>query len=394
MISVPSFQSADTTVRDAMISTRSFQGALGGSEHFITIQASAELDFAKQVAFVEGQYQEAQQNLGLAPATAIFRRIFLSDVLNQAALVRESELAADSAAISIVQQPPLPGSKIGLLAYHIASPDPVTKLRLSPRHLLVKNSGQRHLWSTRLCTRDAQTAISSEAQTRAIFNDLVRTLKEQGATLREHCVRTWIYMKDVDVFYKGMVNVRRELFREHGLTGDTHYIASTGIEGACAHRFDLVTMDAYCNLDLVAGQVSYLNDFEQLCATQDYNVTFERGTRVAYADRAHCFISGTASIDKDGNVVHPGDVLRQAERTLDNMEALLHAGSATLADLMYLIVYLRDPTDFVPVHDYFCRRLPALPMIFVQGAVCRPEWLIEAEGIAITQNHQPELPCF
>ncbi|MFX5752317.1 hypothetical protein ABTE32_23135, partial [Acinetobacter baumannii] len=66
------------------------------------------------------------------------------------------------------------------------------------------------------------------------------------------------------------------------MTGDTHYIASTGIEGGCSHRFDVVLMDAYSVLDLEQGQISYLNDFDRLCATKDYKVTFERGTRVAY----------------------------------------------------------------------------------------------------------------
>ena len=118
-------------------------------------------------------------------------------------------------------------------------------------------------------------------------------------------MRTWIYVKDVDVFYQEMVAARTALFEQHGLTRDTHYIASTGIEGACAHRYDMVLMDAYSILGLQPGQVSYLNDFDLLCATKDYNVTFERGTRIAYADRAHHFISGTASIDTAGKVVHP-----------------------------------------------------------------------------------------
>jgi len=373
---------------------RSFQGEPGGSEHFLWVEAPGHLSFAEQLRFLERKYGDVCGRMAIGPESAIFRRIFLSDIQNQADLVRDSELASETVAISIVQQPPLPASKIGLFAYHIQSADPVTKLRVLPRHLLVRKNGQRHLWSTRLCTSDDETSISSEAQTRAVFKELVRVLSSQGATLRQHCLRTWIYMKDVDVFYKGMVKARRELFSEQGLTPATHYIASTGIEGACSHRFDLVAMDAYSNLDVVPTQVSYLNDFEQLCATQNYNVTFERATRVAYADRAHLFVSGTASIDQDGHVVYPGDVLRQTERTIDNIAALLHAGSASLADLMYLIIYLRDPTDFPQVNEYVCSRLPEIPVIAVHAAVCRPAWLIEAEGVAIVRNQEPHLPLF
>ena len=207
-------------------------------------------------------------------------------------------------------------------------------------------------------------------------------------------MRTWIYVKDVDLFYTDMVDSRRELFKKQNLTGSKHYIASTGIEGACAHNSDLIAMDAYSNLTLVPDQISYLNDFERLCATKEYNVTFERGTRLAYSDRAHCYISGTASIDKAGRVVYPGDVMRQLKHTLDNIEALLRSCAASLASMMYLIVYLRDASDFARVNRYLRNRFPLLPMVIVRGAVCRPAWLVEAEGVAITENNELALLRF
>ena len=301
--------------------SRSFRGANGGAEHYITVEAPASLGLKEQIKSIEERYAAAQRSLGLAPETAIFRRIFLSDVLNQAAMVRNSALVAESfdnpVAVSIVQQAPLSCAKIALLAYHVESQSAVKKRRLTAKHMIVEKSGLRHLWSTRLCADDNDVSISSPAQTRDVFNDLIGTLATQGGTLRDHCVRTWIYLKGVDVFYKGMVDSRRELFAQQGLNETTHYIASTGIEGACAHRFDVVAMDAYSILDLRPNQISYLNDFDRLCPTKDYNVTFERGTRVAYADRAHHFISGTASIDSAGSIVHPGDVLRQLDRALE-----------------------------------------------------------------------------
>jgi enamine deaminase RidA (YjgF/YER057c/UK114 family) len=380
--------------RPDFVSSRSFHGAAGGSEHFICVEAAAGGNFREQLEFVQERYREAQKGLGLAPETAVFRRVFLSDVLNQAALVRESPLVEEAVAVSIVQQPPLPDAKIALLAHHIVDKTPIARMRLSPRHLLVTKNGHRHLWSTRLCCGDRDTSISSATQTHEIFEELIRTLGKFGATLSDHCVRTWLYMKDVDVFYKGMVDSRRELFHEHGLSADTHYIASTGIQGACAHRHDLVSMDAYSNLDLVKGQTSYLNDFERLCPTKDYSVTFERGTRIAYADRAHHFISGTASIDKAGDVVHPGDVLLQLERALENTDALLRSGAATLDDMMYLLVYLRDAADFAAVNAYLRERMPNVPRIIVEGPVCRPAWLVEVEGVAVTGNDAPHLPSF
>ncbi|MBP3394116.1 MAG: hypothetical protein J6M38_06340 [Lentisphaeria bacterium] len=53
---------------------------------------------------------------------------------------------------------------------------------------------------------------------------------------------------------------------------------------------------------------------EILFPTALYRGTFERGTRLVPGDRSLCFISGTASIDSKGQVVHPFDVTKQTER--------------------------------------------------------------------------------
>jgi enamine deaminase RidA (YjgF/YER057c/UK114 family) len=378
--------------------TNSFRGTMGGAEHFIMVQAPAGAGLEAQIAHVEDRYAEARAALGLSPESAVFRRVYLSDAPNQVARLKDSRLVDDAeagpVAVSIVQQPPLPGAKLALLAYHLEDAGPVGKRQLSPNHLLVEKNGTRHLWSTRLCTGATNEPTSTADQTRDVFAGLTGALTGLGGTLRDNCVRTWIYVKDVDVFYQDMVASRIAVFRQHGMTRDTHYLASTGIEGSCAHRYDTVLMDACSNLDLAPDQVSYLNDFDRLCATKDYNVTFERGTRIGYADRSHHFISGTASIDNAGRVLHPGDVLRQLGRALDNVDALLRSGGAALADMTHLLVYLRDPSDFDRVNACVRERFPALPVLILRGAVCRPDWLIEVEGIGITHADAPHLPMF
>jgi hypothetical protein len=190
----------------------------------------------------------------------VFRHLFLSDIINQAAAVGESSLVAgphnDPVAVSMVQQAPLSGEKIAMLAYHVDGPDPVTKRRLSPHHMIVEKAGLRHLWSTRLCSGADDISRSAMEQTYDVFNDLIHALSDQHGNLSEHCVRTWVYVKGIDAFYQQMVDARRELSARQGMTGDTHYIASTGIEGACAHHFDVVAMDAYSVLGLVPDQMS------------------------------------------------------------------------------------------------------------------------------------------
>ncbi len=375
---------------------RCFSGP-AGDEHFIILHPPAGGDFAGQLAALEKQYAAALQARKLDGETAVFRRLFVSDAINQAPLYRASPLVAEApenpVAVSVIEQRPLNGSKLALLAYHVSGA-PLEKRRLAPRHLQVTRNGLRHLWSTQLWTGSRAASSPEDVQTNEIFGELIEALSRQKAGLAGHCVRTWLYLKDVDVFYRGMVNARRALFVRHGLTENTHYIASTGIEGGCENQFDLVVMDAYSIPDLRPGQMSYLNDYDYLCATKDYNVTFERGTRIAFADRAHYYISGTASIDRFGDTVHRGDVMKQLDLALVNIEALLRSGGAALSDMMYVIVYLRDAADTPPVAAELRRRFPGLPMVIVEGAVCRPEWLIEIEGVGAKAQAFPGMPGF
>ncbi|MDA8231676.1 MAG: Rid family hydrolase [Magnetospirillum sp.] len=380
------------------VAAQRFQGANGDTEHTITVEAPPHLAFEDQLRAVEGLYVDTLCGLGLEQETAVFRRVFVSDLLNQAPRVQASALLADPAgspvAVSVVQQRPVQGAKVALLAYHIDSAEPLQKRRLANKHVLVEKRGLGHLWSTRLCAGSQDRRVSAADQTRTVFEDLVGTLAGQGGNLRDHCVRTWLYIRDVDVFYQEMVESRTELFLREGLTGDTHYIASTGIEGGCSHKHDVVLMDAYSVLGMRPEQMSFLNDFRLMCPTKDYNVTFERGTRIGYADRAHHFISGTASIDNTGTVLHLGDVTAQLDRALVNVDGILSSGGAGLEDLMYLLVYLRDPSDLPAVQARLRERLPSVPALMVHGPVCRPEWLIEIEGVAISRDHRPDLPSF
>ena len=377
------------------VAARSFR-AVAGREDYFTVQATGGGDFAVALAAVEEAYREAVRAAGLGPESAVFRRVLVSDIANQGALVRAGALAGDGesgpVALSVVQQPPLPPGRLALLACHLHGG--VSKRRLSPRLLEVVKSGRRHLWSTGITGGATVPPVDAGAQTETVFAALTGDLAAEGATLARDCHRTWLYVKGVDVFYQDLVERRNVLFGELGLGRETHSIASTGIEGACGGRYEVVGLDAYSVPGLEPAQVSYLDAPERIGATYDYGVAFERCTRLAYADRAHFLLSGTASIDPAGNVVHPGDVDRQLERALANVDALLSAGGAGLADLMHLTAYVRDAADAERVRDALAALLPGLPCLLVLAPVCRPEWLVEVEGVAIARRDDPALPAF
>lgn len=226
-------------------------------------------------------------------------------------------------------------------------------------------------------------AEGSLAQMSEIFEEYDQRLATRGMNVADNCVRTWIFVHDVDVNYAGVVKGRRDYFNTIGLTPDTHFIASTGIEGRHAEPKKHVTMDAVSLREIRPGQIQYLYAKDHLSPTADYGVTFERGTAVHFDDRTHAYISGTASIDSKGVVLYPGDVRMQTLRMLENIEALLSETSAGLGDIVMAVVYLRDTADYLTVRSMIDERCPGLNAEFVLAPVCRPAWLVEMECIAI-----------
>ncbi len=312
--------------------------------------------------------------------TVHFRRFFLSDAANQFSGLQAALPALPAAPTSVVQQAPLDGSRIALWMYCTS---PMDRPGGIPTH-----NGYAHHWTGSLVS----PGEGSREQTDGIFRKLEQGL--EGLSVASDTVRTWIFVRDVDVNYAGVVEGRRAYFNGIGLLPETHYIASTGIEGRAPDPRNLVEMDAYSVGGLRKGQMQYLYAPEYLSPTALYGVTFERGTRIAYGDRSHLFISGTASIDKKGKVLHTGDVTAQAGRMLENIAALLAEGGATLQDIGMAIVYLRDPADYPRVRSFLRQRCPFLAPLFVHGPVCRPAWLVEMECIALTPAGNKDFPRF
>lgn len=366
----------------------------GLHEYHITLQPKQPKgDFDAQLAELKVAYDAALQSLNLEADTAVIRRFFCSDPANQQSAIEAHPLADVEApcAVSIIGQPPMPGGKIALWAYHVSETEKATPTRRTGNQLELQRGELTHYWSTSTCDSESSDSAS---QTDTIFCHFDKELADNGMQLSENVVRTWLYVRDVDSNYQGLVDARREYFHKHGLCPDTHYIASTGIEGRTADAAAKVSMDAYSIAGLRPEQVSYLHAADYLGPTHLYGVSFERATAVAFADRKHIYVSGTASINPAGEVLHIGDVSAQLERALLNIEALLQDADADLDDVAQLIVYLRDTADAESMRKKLNERFPSTPLILTWAPVCRPTWLIEIEAIAIKANSDNSLPAY
>ena len=70
--------------------------------------------------------------------------------------------------------------------------------------------------------------------------------------------------------------------------------------------------------------------------------SFSRGMRIDLNGLVILLISGTASIDEQGNSIHTGDFRTQTRRTFQNITALLASEGATWKDIVRTTCYLRD----------------------------------------------------
>lgn len=359
----------------------------GVTEYHVMVHATRpEQPFQEQLDAVLNAYYNLIDT-ELKGASSVIKRYFLSDAANQYDALLSAVPETPACACSVVEQAPLNGTKVALWAYLQTD---IGAGSFNEGLYRVQHGAYTHLWGG----TSVSHAPSSEEQTSLLLKHYVMQLLSNGGHLADDCIRTWFFVQNVDVNYAGVVKARNEEFFTQNLTSKTHFITSTGINGRNADSSVLVQLDTYAVLGLKPEQIKFLYAPTHLNPTYEYGVSFERGTRVDYGDRRQVFISGTASIDNKGNILHVGDIRRQTERMWENVDALLSEAECGFEDVGQMIVYLRDVADYAVVNAMFEERFPGIPRVIVHAPVCRPGWLIEMECMATKEIKNEEYPCY
>lgn len=213
-----------TEYEGAFVQGSSYDVEAGVCECHMMVHACPCGTFEQQLEALHSAFEQASET-GCAGMRPVFVRYFLSDAANQADVLGEALQGRYGCAVSVIEQPPLDGTKVAMWALMQSE----------------GSSAYRHIW-----TADSRVeGGDSEAQTRALLEDYDAALAENGCSVAENCLRTWFFVQDVDENYAGVVKGRKEMFDRVGLTKETHYLASTGIAGRNAAKTSLVTMDAY-----------------------------------------------------------------------------------------------------------------------------------------------------
>jgi 2-iminobutanoate/2-iminopropanoate deaminase len=102
-------------------------------------------------------------------------------------------------------------------------------------------------------------------------------------------------------------------------------------------------------------------------------------------------VSGQGSVDPaSGEFVNVGDVKAQTTRVLQNIEAILKAGGASMDDVVMLRVYLTERDNFAPMNEAYAEfvseRMPSgvLPSrTTVFTGLPLPDMLVEIDALAV-----------
>lgn len=341
--------------------------------------------------------------------------IFLRDAADQAEC--EAHFAASGLHATTVNhfviQPPCNGARVAVEAWAIGGPG-VKVERTSGHAVSVSYDGIRWLHTGNV--KPAGSGAGVYADTREVFQCTGEILTEAGMGW-EHVVRTWWYLASITGAdgatqrYKELNCARADVFarRHFGNShmqvapGHTGFPASTGIGMESGAGLSLATLALQTQRSDVR-LVPLENPLQTPAYDYDSRYSpkspkFSRAMALVLPDYLTTWISGTASI-VNSEVIFPGCVIGQTEQTLDNIAALIapenlathgvKGAGATLRDLAKVRVYVKRAADYDACRAVCQRRLGNIPAVYVVADVCRPELLVEIEGVAFSRRTAAE----
>ena len=225
--------------------------------------------------------------------------------------------------------------------------------------------------------RDEETTNSPAHQIQCVFDQIYECLQRYGMDF-SHVMRTWFYNDRILDWYDEFNQARTAFFEKHDVF-NKHVPASTGIGARNIHGSKLIA-----SLIAAKAKDEQFSFYEVPSPLQNpalnYGSSFARALEVATPDRRHVFISGTASIDEMGATVHPENVSRQTEKTLDVVEAILKSRDMTWHNSLQGVAYIREKEDASIVRGVLAARgLSDLPILLSNNVVCREDLLFELE---------------
>ena len=383
--------------------------------------------FTSAVPQTGGSLTEQTQNALEAVATAMRDQGADAGVVQQTVFLAESVPFAacrqilreyygqDMPAVSYIPQPPCGGQLVAVEALGLgASRGHLEVERVSDHLVIARHDGVAWIHATQAVSRTSAEGVYEK--TLCTFQHLRRLLPQAGVRLSQ-VLRTWLYLGGIvdaegpTQRYKELNRARTEFYQGVPFLADwltdtspeQVYPASTGI-GTTGLGITLSAVAMATDQDVRAVPLENPRQTAAYAYSTSYSPKtpkFSRGMAVCFGPDTVLFISGTASITQS-ETRHLGDVVAQAEESLENIAALISEGNlaghglpgrgTTLDGLAVARVYIKHLEDYPRVRAACAARLGGVPVTYTVADVCRPDLLVEIEGIAFSNAAPGAVP--
>lgn len=383
-----------------------FKKIVGSKHAFITVSVTN--PEAEQKQLIEAIYSKLSQILKEEELHVVLERLFgcISDHAEMLSIrknVLQREGMDDNQPVTYIQGQPIWGSGLaGIQIRAVRLQNPDDKVRTIFDDGVACGRGWQYDGTSYILLQNMHGFLpdsddnSREAQTARMFEKANRLLHEQGATYRD-VARTWIYLDDVLDWYDSFNVVRTGLYKKYGLIqdgseehpeiDDLYLPASTGIRGSNPAQSS-GTMDV---LAIVRKTSSEL-EIEPNTGTKQksafrYGSAFARAMNLREPGCTQILVSGTASIDDQGESIFLGNAREQIRKTIEVVAGLVSREGATLQDICKATAFFKNEKDIDVYREVIAEfGLENMPAVCVVADVCRDELLFELDAVAVIES--------
>jgi enamine deaminase RidA (YjgF/YER057c/UK114 family) len=229
--------------------------------------------------------------------------------------------------------------------------------------------------------------LTPSEQTEQILNSADNLLKQAGLSY-ENTVRTWFYLDDILSWYDDFNRARTSFYRRQGIFNKL-VPASTGIGGqnprASKVCLELTAINPRSNRYFIEKISSPMQ-----CSAEEYGSAFSRAVKVSDSEYESMTISGTASINREGKTMYPGDPWKQIELSFSVIRAILDSQGFSFGDVVRSYAYCSDKNYTGKFGKYMETCVPVkFAFILAQNDICRDELTFEIEVDVIRKKIYP-----
>jgi len=234
--------------------------------------------------------------------------------------------------------------------------------------------------------RTSNLSLSRKEQAWRVFEKMEELLSQADMKCTD-VARTWIFLNDLLKWYDEFNEVRTRFFKERGVF-DKMVPASTGI-GAGSPAGEALVAALFAVKPKNDSVKVYALPSPLQCPAIDYKSSFSRAVEIDHPESRLLLISGTASIDQEGNTAFVGDPESQIKRTMEVVHEILTSRNMDWENASRAIAYFKNDKD-IPLLEKYCieNNLPELPVAISHADVCRDDLLFEIELDAIQMTKE------